>query len=80
MHTMHTQAILINISIPFNIVFAKSVSIIHIFEYYSYILKKMLYRSTKYGSPFFNLNAGVDSRDSENWSNMKKIKESFKNS
>ena len=48
---------------------------------HNFILKqKMLYRSTKYGSPFLNINAGVDSRDSENWSNMKKVKETFKNS
>ena len=38
----------------------------------------MLERSTKYGSPFLNLNAGLDSRDSENWTNMKRVKESFK--
>ena len=35
MHIMHTQAILINILIPFNIIFVKLVSIIHVLEYYS---------------------------------------------
>ena len=38
----------------------------------------MLERSAKYGSPFINLNAGLDSRDSKNSSNMKRVKESYK--